>query len=215
MLQVALRHGTSVDYDKVSALLADKPLLALEAIRLGREVGYVKPTDLLILGYLRAMDEDFSRRDVEHDLQLYDFLKKKLAQYEGDIVAIQQQINSQFEKIQDGSIKEAWEQYQRDYLAKKAVALDSTNPEFANLRGARSRLEKNLQALERVKPKDLTAAGIHVELCATWIPPRDIEKFMRETFNLHYSELAVNFSEITGLWRVDGSEFERKSGFTV
>ena len=54
-----------------------------------------------------------------------------------------------------------------------------------------------------------------MELCATWIPPRDIEKFMRETFNLHYSELAVNFSEITGLWRVDGSEFERKSGFTV
>lgn len=105
MLQVALRHGTSVDYDKVSALLADKPLLALEAIRLGREVGYVKPTDLLILGYLRAMDEDFSRRDVEHDLQLYDFLKKKLAQYEGDIVAIQQQINSQFEKFRTAALK--------------------------------------------------------------------------------------------------------------
>ena len=207
MLQVALRHGTSVDHDKVSALLADKPLLALEAIRLGREVGYVKPADLLILGYLRAINEDFSRRHVDHDLQLYDFLKKELAQYDGDIVAIQQQINSHFEKIQDGSLKAAWEQYQHEYSEKKAVELDSTNPELVHLRTAKARLEKNLQALERVKPKDLTAADIHVELGATWIPPRDIEKFMRETFNLHYSGLAVNFSEITGLWRVEGKNY--------
>ncbi len=33
MLQIALRHGASITDDKVSEILADKPLLALEAIR--------------------------------------------------------------------------------------------------------------------------------------------------------------------------------------
>ena len=207
MLQVALRHGTMVEYDKVSAILADKPILALEAIRLGREVGYVQPADRLIMGYLQALDEDFGRRDAEHDLMLYDFLKKELARYEGDIDSIRQQIDNRYAKIYESNIKYAWEQYKREYQAKKSVELDSTIPEVEQLRQTKSRLEKNLQALEKAKPKDLSAADVHVELGATWIPPQDIERFMRETFNLHFSGLSVHFSDITGLWRVEGKNY--------
>ena len=204
MIQVALRHGTMIEYDKVSAILSDKPLLALEAIRRGREVGYAQPADRLIMGYLQALDEDFERRDVEHDLMLYDFLKKKLTRYEGDIDSIRQQVDNRCAKIYESSVKEDWEQYKREYQAKKTVELDSTRPKVAQLRQTKSRLEKNLQALEKAKPKDLTAADIHVELGATWIPTQDIERFMRETFNLHFSGLSVNFSDITGLWHVAG-----------
>ena len=70
MLQIALRQGISSGRDKVDELLADKPLLALEAIRLGRDVGYAKQADLLILACLRTMGESFDRTGSEHDLML-------------------------------------------------------------------------------------------------------------------------------------------------
>ena len=88
LAEIALIHGISVDRDKVGEILADKPLIALEAIRRGRDVGYVKQADLLILSYLRTINEDFYRDNEEHDLMLYDFLKKKLAKFENDFNAI-------------------------------------------------------------------------------------------------------------------------------
>ena len=42
MVQVALRHGTANSRDRIAEFLADKPLISLDAIRLGREVGYSK-----------------------------------------------------------------------------------------------------------------------------------------------------------------------------
>ena len=68
-------------------------MLALEAIRRGRDVGYVKQADLLILSYLRTINEDFYRDNEEHDLMLYNFLKKKLAKFENDFNAIKEQVN--------------------------------------------------------------------------------------------------------------------------
>ena len=74
LVEIALRHGTSIEHDKIGKILSDKPLIALEAIRRGRDVGYVKQADLLILSYLRTIGENFERKDEEHDLMLYDFL---------------------------------------------------------------------------------------------------------------------------------------------
>ena len=93
MFEVALRPGISIDRDKVSKILDDQPLLALEAIRRGKNVGYTKPADLLILSYLRTLNEDLERTDAEHDLMLYDFLRKRLAKYENDIQAISAQVD--------------------------------------------------------------------------------------------------------------------------
>ena len=42
--------------------------------------------------------------------------------------------------------------------------------------------EVNVQALERVQPKDLDASEIEVRLGATWIEPEYITQFMGETF---------------------------------
>ena len=207
MLQISLRHGTAIDHDKVSGILADKPLLALEAIRLGREVGYTKSADLLILSCLRKLGESFERVDAEHDLMLYDFLKQRLAKYENDIQAIREQIDHYQQDEGTNEIKEDWEKYKADYQNKKNLEIEKHNSELEVLISTKTRLEKNLVALEKVKPQDLTAADIHVEIGATWIPPRDIEDFIHETFDVYHRSMEVHFSEITGNWRVDGKSY--------
>ena len=40
----------------------------------------------------------------------------------------------------------------------------------------------NVQALTQVQPKELDASEIEVRIGATWIDPKYIEDFMRETF---------------------------------
>ena len=212
LVQVALRHGTGNYRDRVGEFLSDKPLIALDAIRLGREVGYSKQADLLILNYLRAIDESFTRVDVEHDLMLYDFLKKKLSRFENDIDGIRKQVHDFYERDADYStLKEEWAQYKADYQRKKAVEQNRVDPDLDFLRQSKARLEKNLAALELVKPKDLTAADIHVELGATWIPPQDIERFIRETFDVYHSSMQVNFSPLTGVWRVESKNYPHLS----
>ena len=129
MVQVALRHGIANSRDRIAEFLADKPLIALEAIRLGREVGYSKQADLLILSYLRTIDESFTRTDVEHDLMLYDFLKKQLANFEGDMTAFREQVDNYYQRSSDSSIKAEWEQYKADYQRQKAVESDRVNPD--------------------------------------------------------------------------------------
>ena len=68
----------------------------------------------------------------------------------------------------------------------------------------------NVQALERVQPKDLTASEISVRLGATWLPVDVVEKFMYEFFDVPYYtqyKMKVHFSEYTGEWNI-----ENKSG---
>ncbi len=211
MVQVALRHGTANSRDRIAEFLADKPLISLDAIRLGREVGYSKQADLLILSYLRTIEESFTRTDAEHDLMLYDFLKRQLAKFEGNMVAIREQVDNYYQRSGDSSIKADWEQYKADYQKKKAVENDRVNPDLDFLRRSKTRLEKNLAALELVKPKDLTAADIHVEIGATWIPPQDIERFIRETFDVYHSSMQVHFSPLTGVWRVESKNYPHLS----
>ena len=153
-VQVALRHGTGNYRDRVGEFLSDKLLIALDAIRLGREVGYSKQTDLLILNYLRAIDESFTRVDIEHDLMVYDFLKKKLARFENDIDAIRKKVHDFYERDADYStLKEEWVQYKSEYKRKKAVEQDRVNHDLDFLRKSKARLEKNLAALEFYRRK--------------------------------------------------------------
>jgi len=105
-------------------------------------------------------------------------------------------------------IEQDWQQYKVDYQRQKNIEKDKVNPEIEYLREKKERLEKNLAALEEVKPKDLTAADIHVEIGATWIPTQDIEKFIRETFDVFHSSMQVHFSPITGVWRVESKNYK-------
>jgi len=56
--------------------------------------------------------------------------------------------------------------------------------------------------LEKVKPEDLTAADIHVELGAAWIPTNDIKDFLSESFEVDLSDLEVNYAPVTSVWEV-------------
>ena len=63
----------------------------------------------------------------------------------------------------------------------------------------------NVSALERVQPKELDASEIEVRIGATWIDPKYIEDFMRETFQtpdylFNRDVVGVQFSGITGQW---------------
>ena len=208
LLEIALRHGTAMNHDKVCDILSDKPLLALEAIRRGRNIGYTKQADLLVLSCLRKLNEEFERVDPEHDLILYAFLKDRLAKYENDIQAIKEQVDHYYQRDENSSeIQKAWQKYKADYLTKKNAELAKFNPALEILRNQKERLEKNLSALEKVKPEDLTAADIHVEIGATWIPAGDIEAFIKETFDVYHKSMEVHFSQITGNWRVDGKTY--------
>ena len=63
----------------------------------------------------------------------------------------------------------------------------------------------NVQALEKVQPKDLTASEISVRLGATWLPVDVVEKFMHEFFDTPYYsryKMKVHFSEYTGEWSI-------------
>ena len=67
----------------------------------------------------------------------------------------------------------------------------------------------NAAYLEKVMPKDLEAADIEVRLGATWIDPKYIEDFMRDTFRtpeylLNRDTMGIQYSDVTGLWNVKG-----------
>lgn len=72
----------------------------------------------------------------------------------------------------------------------------------------------NVEALEKVQPKDLTASEISVRLGATWIPPEIFEKFMFEFLDTpRYAQwnIKVHYSQYTGEWNIDGKSYDRSN----
>lgn len=70
----------------------------------------------------------------------------------------------------------------------------------------------NVQALEKVQPKDLTASEISVRLGATWIPPEIYEQFIYEFLSTPVymqHNIKVNFSQYTGQWNIEGKSYDR------
>ena len=71
----------------------------------------------------------------------------------------------------------------------------------------------NVQALERVQPRDLDASEIEARLGATWISPDYITEFMVETFHtprqhINYERIKVQYAEVTGQWNVKGKNVD-------
>ena len=86
----------------------------------------------------------------------------------------------------------------REKLATARVFAEN-RPEFAI----------NVTALEGVQPKELDASEIEVRIGATWIEPKYIEDFMRETFEtpdylFDRNLVGVQYSDVTGQWNVKG-----------
>lgn len=91
----------------------------------------------------------------------------------------------------------------REKLANARVFAEN-RPEFAI----------NVTALEGVQPKELDASEIEVRIGATWIEPKYIEDFMRETFEtpdylFDRNLVGVQYSDVTGQWNVKGRNADR------
>lgn len=85
---------------------------------------------------------------------------------------------------------------------KIAQRLAESNPEY----------KVNVEALQKVKIKDLSASEISVRLGSTWIPPKDIEDFIFEllqTGTRAKYNIAVNYSEYSSEWNIQGKSEDR------
>ncbi len=75
--------------------------------------------------------------------------------------------------------------------------------------------EINVQALERVQPKDLDASEIEVRLGATWIEPAYITQFMGELFGtpdyLLGRQIEVKYAPVNGQWNVSGKNADYRN----
>lgn len=72
----------------------------------------------------------------------------------------------------------------------------------------------NVEALEKVQPKDLTASEIAVRLGATWLPPEIIQQFMFEFLGTPYYarwNIKVHFSQYSGEWNTEGKSYDRSN----
>lgn len=72
----------------------------------------------------------------------------------------------------------------------------------------------NVEALEKVQPKDLTASEIFVRLGATWVPPDVIEQFVFEFLDTpRYAQwnIKVHYSQYTSEWNIEGKSYDRSN----
>ena len=70
----------------------------------------------------------------------------------------------------------------------------------------------NVEALEKVQPKDLSASEIFVQLGSTWVPEEIVQQFMFEfldTPRWAYWNIKVHYSKFTSEWNVEGKSYDR------
>ena len=70
----------------------------------------------------------------------------------------------------------------------------------------------NVEALQNVQPKDLTASEISVRLGATWLPPDDVQDFifhLLESPRYAQWNIKVHFSPFTSEWNIEGKSYDK------
>ena len=70
----------------------------------------------------------------------------------------------------------------------------------------------NVEAMEKVQPKDLSASEIFVQLGSTWVPEEIVQQFMFEfldTPRWAYWNIKVHYSKFTSEWNVEGKSYDR------
>lgn len=72
----------------------------------------------------------------------------------------------------------------------------------------------NVEALEKVQPKNLTASEIFVQLGSTWLPEEIAQQFMYEFLDTpvyaRYN-VKVHYSKLTGEWNIEGKAYDRSN----
>ena len=70
----------------------------------------------------------------------------------------------------------------------------------------------NVQMLERVQPPPLTAADINVKLGTTWIPPEDINRFIRDVLHPPFytlNKIKTSYSDAAKLWYISNKSVDK------
>jgi len=83
-----------------------------------------------------------------------------------------------------------------------ARAAAQSDPDFA----------VNVQMLERVQPEPLTAADINVKLGTIWIPPEDIDHFIRNVLHPPFyalNKIKTSYSDAAKLWYVSNKSVDK------
>ena len=118
------------------------------------------------------------------------------------------------EVLEPGRLASALQEYLQTYDEKiDAVKNGDESPFISYLRSEIHRASKNLDALEKVKPTDLTADEIKINLGATWIPTEDIEQFIRDVLEYRGTNRLVQYAASTGEWKVEnkGEDLHRSN----
>lgn len=185
----------------------EDPLFALEAMRYGKPIRRTTKGEQVLRDILQEMDlskEAMTDIGCGHltpqSVMAVEFLRERLGEYPADDAAEQ--------KLFLDRLREEWDAYQVEKQnARDALRQDLKQGDMQSMVRQMERLDKNLEALEAVKPKDLTAEEIHATLGTTWIQPEYIQDFLVDTMSLSYSEeekLDVQYSPVTGKWHIDG-----------
>lgn len=128
-------------------------------------------------------------------------------------------LEQKFKDYEDGRREQNREGFRVEYEAFRQKAKDSIaqymkesdDPMLSSLRQDIARCKSNYAALDNVKPKDLTADEVSINLGASWIPTEVIENFAADTFQLRPYELRnfhVLFAQATCTWKIDGKPKE-------
>ena len=185
----------------------DDPLFALEAMRYGKPIRRTTKGEQVLRDILQEMDlskEAMTDIGCGHltpqSVMAVEFLRERLGGYPAD--------DAEEQKLFLDRLREEWDAYQVEKQnARDALRQDLKQGDMQSMVRQMERLDKNLEALEAVKPKDLTAEEIHATLGTTWIQPEYIQDFLVDTMSLSYSEeekLDVQYSPVTGKWHIDG-----------
>ena len=98
------------------------------------------------------------------------------------------------------------------YIARIRQAQRTFPDEQELLSNELNSLEFQKSELQKVMPKELEASEINVRLGATWIPAKDIERFIFETLRTSGRarwDIKVKFSHLTSEWNVEGKSKDR------
>ena len=94
-----------------------------------------------------------------------------------------------------GNVREKLQDYQ--------TMLENSSPDSEHYEDIR----RNVEALEKVQPQDLTAPEISVRLGATWLPPDVIREFILDLLDTNWrakEKIDVLYSPVTAEWNVTG-----------
>nr|WP_231035078.1 SNF2-related protein [Pectinatus frisingensis] len=184
--------------DCIDKKFLDDPLVFLDIIKTGKTLpgGRSKGRDLLNTA-CQQMGVSTTISELTADNRVaYKFLSEKFTDYNnGNTSAL-------------NNLKDEWTTYNDNISQQKNDVINQgTDETIRNLNDKLEAIQKNIAALEAVKPADLKSSDIQIELGATWIPTKDIEDFLFDTLepaNYVKNSITVNYAKATGVWNIEG-----------